>query len=192
MPRTKKPKICPFSIIIDTREQAPFSFDSIEQFDIVNVESRALRTGDYSIAGLEDAVSIERKSVADFYGSIGQGRERFEREMQRLALFRYAAVVIEGGWSDILFDRPENVLVPARAASNTILSWSIRYGVHFWLCDSRRQAELTTFALLRHFWKQDQELQKLEFSDAEETSVGATPAAKNADSFFEDILKDSI
>ena len=157
MPRTKKPKICPFKIIIDTREQAPFTFGLIEQFDVVEVESRALKTGDYSIAGLEDEVSIERKSVADFYGSIGQGRERFEREMQRLAMLSYAAVVVEGNWQDILFDRPQNILVPARAASNTILSWSIRYGVHFWLCDSRRQAELTAFHLLRHYWKQKQE-----------------------------------
>lgn len=157
MPRARKPKIPPFVIKIDTREQAPFGFLNIEPWDYIERVACALPTGDYSIVGLESRVTIERKTVEDFYGSIGSGRERFEREMQRLATFDYAAVVIEGNWNEILFDRPGNVQMAAKSASNTALSWSIRYGVHFWLCEGRRHAELTTFHLLRHFWKQEQD-----------------------------------
>lgn len=157
MARTRKPKICPFTIVVDTREQAPFAFMSIEPWDEIRVVRAALATGDYSIQGFEDRISIERKSVSDFYGSIGGDRERFEREMVRLKQMEFAAVVIEGGWRELLVDRPETIQMSAKSASHTIYSWAVRYGVHFYPCDGRRHAELTTFHLLRHFWKQEQE-----------------------------------
>lgn len=157
MARTRKPKIFPAVIVVDTREQAPFGFQSIEPWDDIPKKTAALKTGDYSIEGYEDQIAIERKSVGDFYGSIGSDRERFEREMDRLAKMDYAAVVIEGGWRELLVDRPTTIQMPAKTASQTIYSWSVRYGVHFWPCESRRHAELTTFHLLRHFYKQMKE-----------------------------------
>ncbi|MFO0919660.1 MAG: ERCC4 domain-containing protein [Planctomycetaceae bacterium] len=160
MARTRKQKICPFTVIADTREQAPFGFMSIEPWDKIEVESRALQTGDYSIVGFESVISVERKSVSDFYHSIGSDRERFEREMVRLQQMEFAAVVIEGNWKELLIDRPDTIQMSAKSASNTIYSWSVRYGVHFWTCDGRRHAELTTFRLLWHFWKQQQEKNK--------------------------------
>lgn len=154
MARTRKPKICPFTVVTDTREQAPFAFMSIEPWDEIRVVRSALATGDYSIHGFEDRISIERKSVSDFYGSIGGDRERFEREMVRMKTMKYAAVVIEG----LIEDRPETVVMSAKSGTHTALSWSIRYGVHFHECKyGRREAELKTFHLLRHFWKQEQE-----------------------------------
>jgi ERCC4-type nuclease len=130
---------------------------SIEGFDVVRTISHGLQTGDYSILGAESRISIERKSVSDFYGSIGSDRERFEREMVRLAAMEFAAVVIEGDWRELLIDRPDTIQMSAKSASHTILSWSIRYGVHFFPCMGRRHAELVTFGLLRHWWKQEQE-----------------------------------
>ena len=44
-----------FTIIIDTREQQPWSFE-----DYV-VANKKLDTGDYSIEGLQDVFAIERK-----------------------------------------------------------------------------------------------------------------------------------
>lgn len=160
MPREKKKRVAPWVTIVDTREQSPFAFMSIDDVDEVPVEYRALKTGDYSIAGMESRVSIERKSVSDFYHSIGEDRERFEREMVRLSEMEFAAVVIEGDWKELLVDRPSNIRMHAKSASHTILSWSIRYGVHFFPCAGRRHAELTTFHLLRHFWRIEQEHSK--------------------------------
>jgi len=55
-------------VVIDTREQLPYEFeDSI---------TRTLQTGDYSIFGYEDQVTVERKTKADAYGTIGRGRTR--------------------------------------------------------------------------------------------------------------------
>lgn len=154
-PRQPKPKVCPFVLVRDTREQAPFAFQNVDdRFDVIQIVDQALPTGDYSMVGFEDRISIERKSVSDFYVSIGSDRERFEREAVRLAQMEFAAVVIEG----TVEDRPDSVQMSVKSANHTMLSWAIRYGIHFYECwHGRREAELKTFHLLRHFWKQDQE-----------------------------------
>lgn len=69
-------------IIIDTREQTPFDFGKFE----CPVVTDTLATGDYSLTGLEDRVAAERNSLDDLLGClIGEGRERFERELVRAA-----------------------------------------------------------------------------------------------------------
>ena len=77
----KKPE---YIVAVDTREQKPYRFP--------HSEVKTLATGDYSIVGLEDQVAIERKSKEDAYSSLGQGRDRFERELERLSKFDYAAI----------------------------------------------------------------------------------------------------
>mgnify|MGYP001048695011 CR=1 FL=1 len=91
-----------FTIVIDTREQSPFVFAQMD----VPTERRALATGDYSIAGLEDKITIERKSLIDLFGSCGRGRTRFEAEIERMATFQHAAIVCEADWQTILRNPP--------------------------------------------------------------------------------------
>lgn len=157
---------CPFTVIVDTREQAPFRFlgiddDQTRQPLIVPlITDQALSTGDYSISGLESALTVERKSVGDFASSITHDRDRFESEMERMRMMvdvgGYAAVVIEGDWNELLYRYPERSRVSAKCISRTIASWSIRYRVQFWPCMNRRHAELWTFRLLSMFWRQKQ------------------------------------
>jgi ERCC4-type nuclease len=45
------------------------------------------------VQGFADQIAVERKSLADLFGTLGQGRERFERELVRLSAHQYAAVV---------------------------------------------------------------------------------------------------
>ena len=52
------------TIKIDTREQKPYAFE--------NAEIGALQVGDYSIVGLEDYISIERKELSDLISSISR------------------------------------------------------------------------------------------------------------------------
>lgn len=161
--------VCPFTVVIDTREQAPFRFTGIEadktaagsksgdtsrdQSLIVPTVNACLESGDYSIVGHEHDVAIERKSVGDWFSSISAERDRFEREMERLAEIRYAAVVIEGDWNKLLIDADRRSRMSPKVASRTMANWSIRYGVHFWPMLSRRHAELWTFQLLNQFWR---------------------------------------
>ena len=62
-------------IVVDSREQSPYSFNGIE------TEVKALPVGDYSISGLEDYISIERKEINDLINCLCQDRARFEREL---------------------------------------------------------------------------------------------------------------
>ncbi|MBR9800277.1 hypothetical protein GYB59_00625 [bacterium] len=160
----------PFQLIVDTREQAPYHFcgipdDKTGQVIVADLVNQALPSGDYSIVGLEDRVAIERKSHADFLGSIGKGRERFQREMERLSQYDYAAVVIEADWNHLINLPPTSSQISPKTAVRTVLSWSIRYGVHFWPCMNRRHAELTTFRLLERYWKIHQEKERADVTN---------------------------
>lgn len=150
--------VCPFTIIVDTREQLPYTFDGMGL--IVPTIVQGLHSGDYSIDGLDEIVAVERKSLDDLYGSTTWGRKRFEAEIGRLSdLPGFAAVMIEADWREIAAPaehRPgwENRTDP-RSVVGTINSWSIRYPrVHWLACGSRREAEIRTFQILQAAWKE--------------------------------------
>lgn len=158
-------------IIIDTREQAPFSFLG---FPDVQTVQGSLWVGDYSLAGLELEVSCERKSLEDLIGCLTKGRERFERELMRSAYLRSFAVIVEqeAGW--IQKGHYRSQLNP-KAAWASVLAFSARYRVPFWFCRDRAEAEKITYDLLRHFLNQRlNTLKKLAFAQA---AQGLEPAA---------------
>jgi len=110
-----------FTAVIDTREQNPVS---LRLKDGLGIPSRAgtLATGDYSIAGLEPIVAIERKSLDDLMACIGTQRERFDREIQRLLGYQTRAIVVESTWDDIENGRYRSRVKPA-AAVGSLLGW---------------------------------------------------------------------
>lgn len=139
-----------FVIAIDTREQQPYAF--------ADAVVKTLPTGDYSIVGLENRVTIERKSKVDAFGSLGQGRARFRREFERLALYDYAAVVIEDTLPGFLH-RPAHSKMNPRAAICSLLAWSIRYRVQVHFAGDRDHARALTHKLLQMYWKYGKEVQ---------------------------------
>lgn len=149
-------KVCPFAVVVDTREQAPWHFLNVDPWKIVPlVTDRALSSGDYSILGAESRIAVERKSVQDLLGSITSGRERFEREFERLASFEHASIVVEGDWQQI-FEALRSTKISADSVVGTVASWTVRYRVHWWFCFSRRHAEIWTLQLLHQWWKSEQ------------------------------------
>src|SRR4051794_5316741 len=95
-----KTTLSPYTVIVDTREQAPYEF--LRPIKLTRSHYRklltsrgALHTGDYSLAGLESRVAIERKSLGDLFGTLGRGRKRFEAELTRFESFEFAGLVIE-------------------------------------------------------------------------------------------------
>jgi len=146
----------PHAIIVDTREQAPYTFAGIASdaaegggpYDVQTTRG-TLGSGDYSIAGLEEIVAVERKSKEDLYGTIGQGRDRFVRELERLSEFRFAAVVIEASWDEIVLDPPAHSRLHPKTVHRSIIAWQQRFPrVHWWACGDRRFAEITTLRIL--------------------------------------------
>lgn len=166
MARKEPNPLFPHTVLIDTREQTPFTFDDTIPADQefgggiwrVNVERVALPSGDYSLDGWAAAVACERKSKADLFGTVGQGRERFVRELERLAEMTFAAVVVEADWATIYNDPPPFTDLKPKTIYRSVLAWQQRYpNVHWWLCPGREFAEVTTFRILERFAKEQAE-----------------------------------
>jgi ERCC4-type nuclease len=153
------------TIIVDTREQRPFTFREIKTPAVpFTVTTGTLDTGDYSVetdllATPGDKIVVERKSLADLYGSLSAGRVRFAREAERLAEYGYAAIVIEADYPTIM--QPSNVLryptsMNPRSVIATLIAWSQRYDIHVYACPGRHFAEQLTYRLLER-WFRDHE-----------------------------------
>jgi hypothetical protein len=115
-----EPVTCPFTVLIDTAEGNPWTFQGLTAdadqggapffvpylFECLGRHPHS--TGDYSIQGLKGVVGIERKSMEDAWGTtlgwdteyhvergINGRRERFKRELENLAAMRSGIVIIE-------------------------------------------------------------------------------------------------
>ncbi len=106
------------TIIIDTREKTPWQFK--------NSKVQGMKTGDYTIAGLEDVVCIERKSTEDFVNSLIHNRIRFFKELERMKAFEHKWVIVEGSWFDIF----EHQYV-SKAAPNSIKGLACKIMIDF-------------------------------------------------------------
>lgn len=150
----------PFVVVVDGREKKPYTFDGLKADAglgggdfFVRWEWTHLPSGDYSIQGYEDRVSIERKTLGDLYTTLGQYRKRFQREMERLSTFDFAAVVIESSWDEILLHPPEESDLRPKTVFRTAIAWTQRYGVPWMAFDNRRLAEVATFRMLERWWR---------------------------------------
>jgi ERCC4-type nuclease len=135
---TEKTSNSPMVLIRDTWEQNGYTFGFLPQ-DQVKVGT--LPTGDYSIEGLEDQVTIERKSLADAFGTIGGLRKRFQRELKRMTSFKYAAVVIEADCPTIYQSSPPYFELSPKSVRGSVIAWNIRHRVMFWTMPDRLWAE---------------------------------------------------
>lgn len=157
--------LCPFTVLVDSREKVAFPFSGIPSSPgrsyLVPVKTCYLPTGDYAIEGCP-GIAVERKNLADLYGTLGQHRKRFRTEMERLSELDFAAIVIEASlkeiWQPAATQADWRSKLSPRSVEGTIVSWSMRFPkVHWWPCDNRRIAEVRTFYAMRAFWKLTQQ-----------------------------------
>lgn len=149
-------------VLVDSAEQLPYTFAGMkcDKADgggplTIPTQRANLEWGDYSLLGFEKQVSIERKSHSDLFGTLGRGRDRFERELAALAAYRWAAVVIEASWEEICTTAPPHSEMEPKTVFRSILAWSVRYPrIHWFAAGPRRLAEVTTFRLLERFAKE--------------------------------------
>jgi len=151
-------------VVCDTREGLPYTFEGMlcDAADgggplVVPTVRGTLASGDYSLEGYETRAAVERKSLTDLYSTLGQGRDRFERELARLAAYDFAAVVVEATLAEIATRPPPHTEMAPKAVYRSILAWMVRYGgkVQFIPAGPRRLAEVTTFRLLERFLKEE-------------------------------------
>jgi len=143
-----------FTLIRDSREQCPLSFPEGQA-----VEIGTLATGDYSLKGLQELCTVERKSLSDLIGSISQDRERFSKELQRLRAYRCRALIIEANISDILEHRYRSNMQP-EAVIGSLASFQVKYELPIVFCGDAEGAARYTLAMLRNFHRQCAEFAK--------------------------------
>lgn len=144
-------------ILIDSREQLPFSFSRYE----VETEPATLPVGDYSLPGFQDRVAIERKSLDDLVGCLmGENRARFERELSKARHYELFAVVVEAPLSAVFQGRYRSEM-KAEAALQSIITFQVRYRVPFMWCGNRAGAEYVTHGLISKYLREIGERYKL-------------------------------
>src|SRR3990167_2960245 len=111
--------------LVDSREKTPIDLHPMKS-KTVN-----LTTGDYSVYGLENHISVERKSLPDLVSCCGVERERFSKEIKRLLSYQVRAVVIEASWDEIKKGDWRSRLTPNHVIGS-IVSWSCM-GVPFFM-----------------------------------------------------------
>jgi ERCC4-type nuclease len=100
-----------FLVIRDTREQTGWQFTAGKT--CLGTKAGTLKTGDYTVEGYENLLSIERKgSVQEFAQNLMD--DRFFREMERMKEYKYAYLVLEFTAED-LFNYPESANIPSAA-----------------------------------------------------------------------------
>ena len=108
-----------------------------------------LSEGDYSIAGLEDRIALERKSLSDLVSSLTHDRNRFEKELAKTRSYHRFYVVCECSADDILSGRYRSEASPA-SIWESICAFSIRYCPFLFAGDrATRHACLTESLLLK-------------------------------------------
>ena len=119
------------TIIIDSREQHPWSFSNLPS------EPGSLSTGDYSIVGLTHLVAVERKSLPDLLACIGYERDRFKRELQRLRAYRFRALIIEASYADLECGEWRSKIQPA-SVLGSLAAWQAQYALPIWLAGDHK------------------------------------------------------
>jgi DNA excision repair protein ERCC-4 len=110
-------------IVVDTREITPLTFERLASV------RGTLQSGDYSVAGLEDLFSIERKTVSDLVGCcMGENRERFERELHRLRGYRFKRLLLVGSEAEILAGQYHSNIKP-QAVLASLCAWECRFDI---------------------------------------------------------------
>lgn len=133
------------TVVVDTREKRPYQFAS---FDNVETVRGTLETGDYSLAGFEKQVSVERKELNDLVKSISyKDKERFKRELQRLKDYRFGCVVVEATLGDVVSGKYYSKIDSA-SVLGLCASICLRY-VPIYLCDNRYYAEMWIYRYLK-------------------------------------------
>ncbi len=88
-------------ILVDTREREPLALFANHRNWIGGERRVALKSGDYTIEGMENLLALERKSLADMVMCTVTDRKRFLAVCGRLARLRWKAILVEATFEDI-------------------------------------------------------------------------------------------
>lgn len=152
-----------FTILVDNREKQPYKFHRYP----VETSLTQLTTGDYAVSGDGSSVSdktwepnyaIERKSGADFLGSITWERDRFENELARADSFsKRMPVIVEEPWA-YFEDEQYRKNVNFGSIDATIKCHPEMFYMDYFFQRDRRKAEQLTYEFLKRRWQKTEDI----------------------------------
>ncbi len=129
------------TIIVDSREQLPWEFEGVD------VQRAKLEVGDYSVAGLERRVCVERKSLDDFVNTCLRQQHRFFVELRRMASMEMRCVIVEAEFSELLAETYRSG-VPSTTMVGFVTSIIVDFRVPVYFAGDRGAAAALCVALL--------------------------------------------
>jgi ERCC4-type nuclease len=119
--------------LVDTREQCPFPLAANHPNWIGGERRATLATGDYTVEGMEEVLALERKSLSDAVQSTMSGRARFIRSCERLAAYRWKAILIEATYEEMktpyLLDGEAEQAAHPNAVCGTLDAIEAKFGI---------------------------------------------------------------
>jgi hypothetical protein len=132
--RTIKPVL-----LIDSREKIPWQFEGDEDFSLVKYTK--LDAGDYSIEGMENIISIERKAnVDELFSNFINNKERIHAEFERLKDHKIRIVIVEQNCEDVFNPmkyyvnahglNKRSVKMPVAVVMSNLIELMLKFNVH--------------------------------------------------------------
>ena len=144
-------------IIVDTREQQPWSFDFNE------IAVAKLDTGDYSVAGLEEVLCIERKkSVSEIANNIVE--KRYKDWTKRMSKYKYKFLMLEFDLVDVyryprIPDVPkklwEKIKVSPKFIIKCLIELQVYYNIQVVFCGDHENAERLALSIMKKVYQNE-------------------------------------
>lgn len=116
------------TVLIDSREKSPFDFGRFPNW-IAEQKKQKLNVGDYSVEGMEDVLVLERKTLSDLITTLIQQRIRFFSLCEKMAQYRWRALIVEASYEDLKSPYGEYTLAHPNAVSGTLDALESRFGI---------------------------------------------------------------
>lgn len=146
-----------FTVIKDTREQDGYFFSKFNT--CAGMVEHKLDTGDYSIAGLEDKICVERKGcVEELAQNLGSKKETFLREIERMESFPHKYLVLEFSLEELL-KFPQETRIPIKNKASVkitgkymlkcLMEFGLYNNIHVLFCGDKRTAFLAVSSMFK-------------------------------------------
>lgn len=142
-----------FAIITDTREQNPYKFGDLKIENVI----KKLDYGDYSIVGFEDIVTVERKSMDDFCGSIGKNRKRFGKVIVGMSKYEWKGLLVECTEDELLTPQLSWSSIHPNSVYGAIVAFEAKYDIHVY-CNNRDMCRMRLVNWLVKFYNKQRGL----------------------------------
>jgi ERCC4-type nuclease len=153
--KINKPKM---TVIRDTREHPGHGYHFKASANCTGTVEQKLDYGDYTLVGLEDYVVIERKkSIEELCGNFGKNRDRFLREIARMAHVPHKFIVVED-YASSIFKRHFSRM-SSSSVLGSITSLMLKHGIYVIFAGNEKFARMIVHKILtkaHDYWIDEQ------------------------------------